>query len=144
MSSLFQNEMVAIINSGNVYFSCNTATIEKFENMINKIYMLYFNTHLSMQYACLFIEIREFAYYSLIHYTFLFIITNIIYFVDPMTYLQEDMNTIHPWFLSVPDNEVNSQVQKLLTKLSVCQLSPPDVINRHILPVLKSDMWKVC
>ena len=60
MSSLFQNEMVVIINSGNVYFSCNTA-IEEFEKIINKIYMLNFNTHLSMQYACLFIEIREFA-----------------------------------------------------------------------------------
>ncbi|VDI46757.1 Hypothetical predicted protein [Mytilus galloprovincialis] len=61
---------------------------------------------------------------------------------DPLSYLQEDMNTIHPWFLSAPDNEVNSQVQKMLAKLNVCQLTPHDVINHHILPVLKSDMWK--
>ncbi|CAG2243868.1 unnamed protein product [Mytilus edulis] len=61
---------------------------------------------------------------------------------DPISYLQEDMKTIHPLFLAAPDNEVNSQVQKMLVKLDVCQLTPNEVINHHILPVLKSDTWK--
>ncbi|XP_076112450.1 uncharacterized protein LOC143080482 isoform X2 [Mytilus galloprovincialis] len=61
---------------------------------------------------------------------------------DPISYLQEDMKTIHPLFLAAPDNEVNSQVQKMLVKLDVCQLTPNEVINHHILPVLKSEMWK--
>ncbi|CAC5410109.1 unnamed protein product [Mytilus coruscus] len=61
---------------------------------------------------------------------------------DPISYLQEDMKTIHPLFLAARDNEINSQVQKMLVKLDVCQLTPNDVINHHILPVLKSDMWK--
>ncbi|CAG2195996.1 unnamed protein product [Mytilus edulis] len=37
-------------------------------------------------------------------------------FVDPISYLQEDMKTIHPLFLAAPDSEVNSQVQKMLHK----------------------------
>ncbi|KAJ8302744.1 hypothetical protein KUTeg_019140 [Tegillarca granosa] len=41
-----------------------------------------------------------------------------------------------------PDNEVNSQVQKLLLKMGIKQLSPYDVINHHIIPILKSETWQ--
>ena len=45
--------------------------------------------------------------------------------------------------LNTEDDEVNSQVNKLLQRLGIKQLSPFDVINYHILPVLKTDQWKV-
>ncbi|KAK3086464.1 hypothetical protein FSP39_018803 [Pinctada imbricata] len=61
---------------------------------------------------------------------------------DPMNILQQDLNTIHPLLVNTPDNEVNSQVQKLLLKIGVCQLSPKEVICQHILPVLKSEAHK--
>ncbi|XP_069113795.1 uncharacterized protein [Argopecten irradians] len=61
---------------------------------------------------------------------------------DPMMVLQADINTIHPLLLATPDNEVNSQVQKLLNKLNVKRLMPSDVITHHILPVLSSDQWQ--
>ncbi|XP_060075304.1 uncharacterized protein LOC132554994 [Ylistrum balloti] len=61
---------------------------------------------------------------------------------DPMMVLQADLNTIHPLLLATPDNEVNSQVQKLLNKLSVKHLTPSDVITHHILPVLSSEQWQ--
>jgi hypothetical protein len=41
------------------------------------------------------------------------------------------------------DNEVNSQVIKLLTKLDMKQLSPHDIVHHHILPVLSSSQWQV-
>ncbi|XP_021342125.1 uncharacterized protein LOC110442712 isoform X2 [Mizuhopecten yessoensis] len=61
---------------------------------------------------------------------------------DPMMVLQTDLNTIHPLLLATPDSEVNSQVEKLLNKLSVKRLMPKDVITHHILPVLSSDQWQ--
>ncbi|XP_062567288.1 uncharacterized protein LOC134229558 [Saccostrea cucullata] len=61
---------------------------------------------------------------------------------DPMMILQQDLNTIHPLLVSTADSEVNSQVQKLLLKIGVCQLSPREVICQHIMPTLKSDAWK--
>ena len=60
-----------------------------------------------------------------------------------MFYLQQDVNSLHPLLLNTGDAEVNSQVQKLLLRLGVKQLSPSDVINHHIIPVLKSDTWQV-
>ncbi|XP_056016364.1 uncharacterized protein LOC125663893 [Ostrea edulis] len=61
---------------------------------------------------------------------------------DPMTVLQQDLNTVHPLLVSTTDNEVNSQVQKLLEKIGVCHLSPREVICHHIIPTLQSDSWK--
>ncbi|XP_045191511.2 uncharacterized protein LOC123548375 [Mercenaria mercenaria] len=61
---------------------------------------------------------------------------------DPMYYLQQDVNSLHPLLLNTGDVEVNSQVHKLLLRLGVKQLSPSDVINHHIIPVLKSDAWQ--
>uniref|UniRef100_A0A8W8JQP2 Protein NO VEIN C-terminal domain-containing protein n=1 Tax=Magallana gigas TaxID=29159 RepID=A0A8W8JQP2_MAGGI len=61
---------------------------------------------------------------------------------DPMSVLQQDLNTIHPLLVSSADSEVNSQVQKLLLKIGVCQLSPREVISHHILPILKSNKVK--
>ncbi|XP_061196696.1 uncharacterized protein LOC133204972 [Saccostrea echinata] len=61
---------------------------------------------------------------------------------DPMMILQQDLNTIHPLLVSTADSEVNSQVQKLLLKIGVCQLSPKEVICQHIMPILKSNSWK--
>lgn len=63
--------------------------------------------------------------------------------IDPMSVLQQDLNTIHPLLVSSADSEVNSQVQKLLLKIGVCQLSPREVISHHILPILKSNKVKV-
>lgn len=63
--------------------------------------------------------------------------------IDPMSVLQQDLNTIHPLLVSSTDSEVNSQVQKLLLKIGVCQLSPREVISHHILPILKSNKVKV-
>ena len=60
-----------------------------------------------------------------------------------MTVLQADLNTVCPLLTNTPDNEVNSQVEKLLHKLGVCHLSATDVIHHHIVPVLKSETWKV-
>lgn len=64
-------------------------------------------------------------------------------FLDPMSVLHQDLNTIHPALIDTPDNEVNSQVQKLLLKMGVKPLSPYDVINHHIIPILKSETWQV-
>lgn len=63
--------------------------------------------------------------------------------IDPMSVLQQDLNTIHPLLVSSADSEVDSQVQKLLLKIGVCQLSPREVISHHIMPILKSDKCKV-
>ena len=65
------------------------------------------------------------------------------FFADPRFYLQQDMNSLHPLLLSTGDDEVNSQVHKLLVRLGVKQLSPFDIINHHIIPVLKSGEWEV-
>ena len=69
--------------------------------------------------------------------------TILFFFADPRFYLQQDMNSLHPLLLSTGDDEVNSQVHKLLVRLGVKQLSPFDIINHHIIPVLKSGEWEV-
>ncbi|XP_076448916.1 LOW QUALITY PROTEIN: uncharacterized protein LOC143285481 [Babylonia areolata] len=61
---------------------------------------------------------------------------------DPMSVLRQDLQLVHGRLTATPDNEVNSQVTKLLHKLDMKQLSPQDIIHHHILPVLKSDQWK--
>lgn len=62
---------------------------------------------------------------------------------DPFYYLQQDVNSLHPLLLNTGDDEVNSQVHKLLVRLGIKKMSAGDVINHHIIPVLKSEVWKV-
>ena len=64
-------------------------------------------------------------------------------FSGPLYYLQEDVNSLHPLLLQTTDSEVNSQVQKLLSRLGLKQLSPVDIINHHILPIFKSGNLQV-
>ncbi|KAL3859495.1 hypothetical protein ACJMK2_009714 [Sinanodonta woodiana] len=61
---------------------------------------------------------------------------------DYQQILQQDLKNIHAGLMKTADNEINSQVRKLLHRLGVKEISPDDVINHHILPVLKSQEWK--
>ncbi|XP_055892730.1 uncharacterized protein LOC106068793 isoform X2 [Biomphalaria glabrata] len=61
---------------------------------------------------------------------------------DPLLNLKKDLNLVHGDLISTGDNEVNSQVVKLLLKLGIKQLTAHDLIHSHILPVFKSDAWK--
>ncbi|KAK3589090.1 hypothetical protein CHS0354_017428 [Potamilus streckersoni] len=61
---------------------------------------------------------------------------------DYQQILQQDLKNIHAGLMETTDNEINSQVRKLLHKLGVKEISPDEVINHHILPVLKSLEWK--
>jgi len=65
------------------------------------------------------------------------------FLTDPWIKLEAELKTIHPQLIATPDSEVNSQVQKLLQKMKVHQLLPEHVINNHIIPILKSEDWKV-
>ncbi|KAL3859496.1 hypothetical protein ACJMK2_009715 [Sinanodonta woodiana] len=56
--------------------------------------------------------------------------------------LQQDLHSIHDALVKTSDDEINSQVHKLLLKLGVKQITPDEVIHHHILPVLKSQKWK--
>ncbi|KAL4234329.1 hypothetical protein ACF0H5_005980 [Mactra antiquata] len=62
---------------------------------------------------------------------------------DPLYYLQQDVRSLHPKLLKTDDVEVNIQVHKLLLRLGIKQLSPFDIIHHHIIPVFKSQHWKV-
>ncbi|KAK0061751.1 protein NO VEIN isoform X6, partial [Biomphalaria pfeifferi] len=61
---------------------------------------------------------------------------------DYLVSLMKDLNLVHGDLVSTGDNEVNSQVVKLLLKLGIKQLNAYDLIHSHILPVFKSDAWK--
>ncbi|KAL3859494.1 hypothetical protein ACJMK2_009713 [Sinanodonta woodiana] len=61
---------------------------------------------------------------------------------DYQQILQQDLKNIHAGLMKTADNEINSQVRKLLHRLGVKEISPDEVINHHILPVLKSQEWK--
>ncbi|XP_053402751.1 uncharacterized protein LOC123550539 [Mercenaria mercenaria] len=61
---------------------------------------------------------------------------------DTLNLIQQDINSLHPLLLNTDDDEVNSQVHKLLLRIGIKQLSPFDVINHHIIPVMKSDIWQ--
>lgn len=63
--------------------------------------------------------------------------------LDPLYYLQKDVKSLHQMLLNTDDDEVNSQVHKLFLRLGIKQLSPFELINQHIIPVLKTDAWKV-
>ncbi|XP_059138506.1 uncharacterized protein LOC131926926 isoform X3 [Physella acuta] len=62
--------------------------------------------------------------------------------IDPFLPLKKDLNLVHTDLTNTPDNEVNSQVVKLLIKMGVKQMTPHDLIHSHIMPVLKTDAWK--
>ncbi|XP_067652769.1 uncharacterized protein [Haliotis asinina] len=61
---------------------------------------------------------------------------------DPLLELHHDLCMVHPGLVTTADNEVNSQVQKILQRVGVKQLSPFDIIHHHILPTLKSEAWQ--
>jgi hypothetical protein len=59
-----------------------------------------------------------------------------------LSILEADMQTVHPLTLNINGN-VNSQIIALLEQLGVKRLTPRDVISHHILPILRTDAWKV-
>lgn len=61
---------------------------------------------------------------------------------DALSMLRQDLMVVHGRLTATPDNEVNSQVTKLLLKVGVKQLSPFDIVHHHILPVLRSNQWQ--
>ncbi|XP_050398302.1 uncharacterized protein LOC126816138 isoform X1 [Patella vulgata] len=61
---------------------------------------------------------------------------------DPLSKIEQDLNTVDSGLITTEDNEINSQVEKLLQLVDVKQLSPDDLIHHHILPVLRSEDWK--
>ncbi|XP_046338389.2 protein NO VEIN-like isoform X3 [Haliotis rufescens] len=61
---------------------------------------------------------------------------------DPISELHRDLCMVHSGLMTTSDSEVNSQVQKLLQRVGVKQLSPLDIIHHHILPTLKSEVWQ--
>ncbi|CAL1544092.1 unnamed protein product [Lymnaea stagnalis] len=61
---------------------------------------------------------------------------------DPLLELKKDLNLVHSDLTNTSDDEVNSQVIKLLIKMGIKQLTAHDLIHSHIMPVLKSDLWK--
>lgn len=76
-------------------------------------------------------------------YTFLIAIFVLTFWPDYLVSLMKDLNLVHGDLISTGDNEVNSQVVKLLLKLGIKQLNAYDLIHNHILSVFKSDAWKV-
>ncbi|XP_078599079.1 uncharacterized protein LOC144874602 isoform X2 [Branchiostoma floridae x Branchiostoma japonicum] len=56
--------------------------------------------------------------------------------------LARDLNTVHPGLLSLLDDVGNSHARLMLNTLGVKKISPIDVINHHILPILESEEWK--
>ncbi|CAG5134711.1 unnamed protein product, partial [Candidula unifasciata] len=60
----------------------------------------------------------------------------------PLLELKKDLSLVHAALTSTSDNEVNSQVVKLLLKMGIKQMTAHDLIHSHIMPVLKSDTWK--
>ncbi|KAK7114721.1 uncharacterized protein [Littorina saxatilis] len=61
---------------------------------------------------------------------------------DPLSVLRQDLQLVHGGLTATGDNEVNSQVSKLLLKLDIKQLSAQDIVHHHILPILRSDQWQ--
>ena len=70
--------------------------------------------------------------------TFIFI-----YFrVDPLFYLEQDLNTVQ--LMLTDDNVINSQVEQMLEQLGVKRLTPQHVAQHHIVPTLQDQhRWKV-
>lgn len=64
------------------------------------------------------------------------------YIVDILSVLEADMQTVHPLMLNINGN-MNSQMVALLELLGVKRLTPRDIIVHHIIPILKTDAWKV-
>ena len=62
---------------------------------------------------------------------------------DPLSVLRQDLQLVHGRLTATADNEVNSQVCKLLHKLDIKQLSAQDIVHHHILPILRSQQWQV-
>ena len=62
---------------------------------------------------------------------------------DPLSVLRQDLQLVHGHLMNTSDNEVNSQVCKLLHKLDIKQLSAQDIVHHHILPILRSQQWQV-
>ncbi|BFZ19889.1 hypothetical protein BsWGS_22929 [Bradybaena similaris] len=61
---------------------------------------------------------------------------------DPLLELKKDLSLVHTALTSTSDNEVNSQVVKLLLKMGIKQMTAHDLIHSHIIPILKSETWK--
>ena len=61
----------------------------------------------------------------------------------PLRALEKDMLTLDGRVLHSLDKVSNSQIVQMLEELGVRHISPRDVIQHHILPVIKSDQWKV-
>jgi len=59
-----------------------------------------------------------------------------------LSLLEADMQIVHPLLLGY-NGSVNSQLCSLLEQLGVKRLMPRDVISHHILPILRTDSWKV-
>ena len=53
------------------------------------------------------------------------------------------MSTLDSRLLNSLDKVSNSQIVQMLEELGVRHISPGEVIQHHILPVIKSDQWKV-
>ncbi|XP_033634434.1 uncharacterized protein LOC117295789 isoform X1 [Asterias rubens] len=60
----------------------------------------------------------------------------------PLKALEEDMSTLDSRLLNSLDKVSNSQIVQMLEELGVRHISPGEVIQHHILPVIKSDQWK--
>ena len=73
----------------------------------------------------------------------LLLINVILYILDPLLMLEQDLHMVNSGLFSSLDQIGNSQVSKLLERLGVKRLLASEVLNHHILPVLKSDDWKV-
>ena len=57
--------------------------------------------------------------------------------------LLNDLNCLHHMLMNTDDDEVNGQVHKLMSRLGVKELSPLNIVNHHIIPVFKTEQWKV-
>ncbi|XP_074643214.1 uncharacterized protein LOC141900295 isoform X2 [Tubulanus polymorphus] len=53
-----------------------------------------------------------------------------------------DVSILNLAILSCLDEVANPQIKRMLEELGVKHLNAPDVINHHIVPILKSDIWK--
>ena len=62
---------------------------------------------------------------------------------DHLFALERDLNTVHGALLQAGHQVASSQASRLLEQLGVKRLTPQEIINHHILPVLQSDLWKV-
>ncbi|GAB1610178.1 protein NO VEIN-like [Argonauta hians] len=61
---------------------------------------------------------------------------------DKFDPLWNDLRTLHSGLFNTDDQEINSQVHKVLFQAGVQPLLADKIISHHILPILQSDQWK--